>query len=60
MAFGLNDEQRLFQDQVRTLLAERATPDLLRKTITDMAAECDGVSGVARVVLQLLRLRGID
>jgi len=33
MAFGFNEEQRLLQDQVRALLTERATPDVLRRTI---------------------------
>ena len=34
MAFGLSDEQRLLQEQVRGLLTERATPDVLRAAIT--------------------------
>ncbi len=33
MSFVLNDEQRMLQDQVRSLLAERAAPDRLRKLI---------------------------
>src|SRR5690606_18589757 len=34
MSFVLNDEQQMLQDQVRSLLAERAPPDRLRKLIT--------------------------
>ena len=33
MTFGFNEEQRLLQDQIRTLLADHAAPDVLRKTI---------------------------
>jgi acyl-CoA dehydrogenase len=35
MNFELNDEQRMLQDQVRSLLEARSTPELLRSLITD-------------------------
>ena len=43
MAFGLNEEQRLLVDQVRGLLSERSTPDVLRRTITADAPWDEGL-----------------
>jgi acyl-CoA dehydrogenase len=37
MDYELTDEQRLLQEQVRNLLRERATPDLLRRLVTEDA-----------------------
>jgi len=35
LSFTPTEEQRLLQDQLRTLLAEHSPPDVLRRTITD-------------------------
>lgn len=43
VSFVLNEEQQMLQDQVRGLLAECSTPDLLRKTITAKAPWEKGV-----------------
>ncbi|MET0182049.1 MAG: acyl-CoA dehydrogenase family protein [Caulobacterales bacterium] len=43
MSFVLNEEQQMLQDQVRGLLSERSTADLLRKTITANAPWDKGV-----------------
>ncbi|MBV9510849.1 MAG: acyl-CoA dehydrogenase, partial [Caulobacteraceae bacterium] len=50
MGFTLNDEQRLLREQVRGLLAERSTPDVLRKTIT---AGLDWDEGLWRALAEL-------